>query len=91
MSVGEVGAIILVDSETESAFEGANMILKEVGVFVKVDCFESEFAETLTAIGICAGEGSNASAAEFATGTILGIDGLERFGHIGLGRTIHTW
>ena len=34
LGVGEVGAIVLVDGEAETAFEGADMVFEEVGVFV---------------------------------------------------------
>ena len=34
LSVGEVGAVVLVDGEAETAFEGADMVFEEVGVFV---------------------------------------------------------
>ena len=34
LSMGKVGAVILVDGEAETAFEGADMVFKEVGVFV---------------------------------------------------------
>ena len=34
LRVCEVGAIVLVDGEAESAFEGADVVLEEVRVFV---------------------------------------------------------
>ena len=34
LSMGKVGAVILVDCEAETAFEGADMVFEEVGVFV---------------------------------------------------------
>ena len=34
LGVGEVGAIVLVDGEAETAFEGADMVFEEVRVFV---------------------------------------------------------
>ena len=34
LGVGEVGAIVLVDGEAETAFEGADVVFEEVGVFV---------------------------------------------------------
>ena len=34
LGVGEVGAVVLVDGEAEPAFEGADMVFEEVGVFV---------------------------------------------------------
>jgi len=36
LSMGEVRAIILVYCETESTFEGADMVLEEVWIFVEV-------------------------------------------------------
>jgi len=50
LGVGEVGAIVLVDGETESTFEGSDVVLEEVGVFVKIDGFEGEFAETFSSV-----------------------------------------
>lgn len=49
----EVGAVILVDCETQSTFEGADVVLEEVGIFVEIDGFESEFAETLASVSVC--------------------------------------
>lgn len=37
LCVGQVGAVILVDCETETALKAADVILEEVGVFVEVD------------------------------------------------------
>ena len=52
LRVGEVGAIVLVDGEAEAAFEGADVVFEEVWVFVEVDGFEGEFAETLSSVGV---------------------------------------
>ena len=52
LGVGEVGAIILVDCEAEPAFEGADVILEEIWVFVEVDRFEGELAETFAPVGV---------------------------------------
>jgi hypothetical protein len=52
LGVGEVGTIILVDGQAESTFEGSNVVLEEVGVFVQVNSLESEFAQTLSSISI---------------------------------------
>ena len=38
--------------ETEPTFEGADVVLEEVGVFVQIDGFEGEFAETLSSVGV---------------------------------------
>ena len=69
--MSKIGAIVLMNGETKSAFEGANMVFEEIRIFVEVDCFESELPKTLSAVGICAGEGCDASTAEFATGAVL--------------------
>lgn len=37
LRVGQVGAVILVDCETETALEAADVVLEEVGVLVEVD------------------------------------------------------
>ena len=52
LSVGEVGAVVLMNCEAESAFEAADVIFEEVGVFVQVDGFEGEFSETFATVGI---------------------------------------
>jgi hypothetical protein len=76
----EIGAIILVDRETESAFKAPNVVFEEVGIFVEVDGFECEFAETFAAIGICGGLRGDTTAAKFATCTILVVHGCDRCG-----------
>ena len=53
LGVGEVGAIVLVDCQTESTFEGSDVVLEEVGVFVEVDGFEGELSQTFSSIGVC--------------------------------------
>ena len=40
------------DREAEAAFEGADVVFEKVGVFVEVDGFEGEFAETLSSVGV---------------------------------------
>jgi hypothetical protein len=52
LGMGQIGAIILVNSETEAAFEGSDMVLEKIGVFVEVDGFEGEFSQTLSPIGV---------------------------------------
>jgi hypothetical protein len=37
LRVGQVGTVILVDCETETALEAADVVLEEVRVFVEVD------------------------------------------------------
>ena len=71
LGVGEVGAIILVDGKAESAFEGADVVLEEVRVFVEVDGFEGELAETFAPVGIRGAGRGDPAAAEFGPGPIL--------------------
>ena len=71
LGVGEVGAVILVDCEAETAFEGADMVFEEVGVFVEIDGFEGEFAQSFAAVGVGCGVGGDASTAEFGAGAVL--------------------
>lgn len=51
----EVGAIVLVDGEAETTLEGSDMILEEIGILIKVDCFECKLSQSFTPICICAG------------------------------------
>lgn len=56
LGVGEVGAIILVHRQAEAAFEGADVVFEEVGVFFEVDGLESKLAEPFAAVGVGAGK-----------------------------------
>ena len=49
----EIGAVVLVYGQTESTFEAADVVFENVGVFVQVDGFEGEFAETFATVGVC--------------------------------------
>lgn len=71
LCVSEIGAIVLVYCKAEPTFEGADMVLEEVGVFVEIDGFEGEFAETFSAVGIGGGVGCYSSTAEFGAGAVL--------------------
>jgi hypothetical protein len=51
--VREIRAVVLVDGETQTALEAADVVLEEVRVLVEVDRLERELAETLSAVGIC--------------------------------------
>ena len=53
LGVGEVGAIVLVDGQTEPTLEGSDVVFEEVGVFVEIDGFEGEFSETLSSVCVC--------------------------------------
>jgi hypothetical protein len=52
LSMCKIGAIVLVDGQTKATFEGPDVVLEEVGVFVEVDGFEGEFSQTLSSVGI---------------------------------------
>lgn len=47
------------------------MILEEIGVFLKVDCFEGEFAESFATVCIGCGAVSDTTATELGAGSIL--------------------
>lgn len=55
LGMRKVGAIVLVNCETESTLEAADVVLEDIGVLVEVDGFEREFAKTLTAVGVGGG------------------------------------
>lgn len=71
--MSEIRAIILMYCEAEPTFEGADVILEEVGVFVEIDGFEGEFAEAFAAVGVGSGVRCYTSAAELGTGSVLVI------------------
>ena len=71
LCVGEVGAIVLVDCQAETAFEGADVVLEEVWIFVEVDGFEGEFAQALATVGVGGFFRGNTAAAELGSGAIL--------------------
>ena len=77
LGVSEVGAVILVDCETQTTLEGADMIFEEVGVFVEVDGLKSEFPESFSTICVGSGMGRNASATELGSCSILIVHLLE--------------
>lgn len=52
LSMGEIRAIVLVNCKAETAFEGANMVLKKVGILVEVDGLKSELSKSFSAISI---------------------------------------
>ncbi|KAI7498854.1 hypothetical protein KC357_g250 [Hortaea werneckii] len=52
LRVSEIGAIVLVDRQTQTTFEGADVVLEEVGILVKIDCFEGQLPQTLTAVSV---------------------------------------
>jgi hypothetical protein len=52
LGVREVGAIVLMDCEAESTFEGSDVVFEEVRVFVEVDGLECELAEPLSSVSV---------------------------------------
>ena len=52
LGMGEIGTIVLVNCEAETAFEGADMVLKEIGILVEVDGLKSELPKSFSAISI---------------------------------------
>lgn len=48
------------------------MVFEEVGVFVEVDCFQRELAQTLASVGVCGGSVGDAAAAELGACSVLG-------------------
>lgn len=66
------------DGETEAAFEAADVVFEEVRVFVEVDVFEGELAESFATVCVCGGMRCDAAAAEFGAGSIL-LKGLVVF------------
>ena len=71
LRVGEVGAVILVDGQTEAALEAADVVLEKVGVFFEVDCFQRELPQTLAAVGVCCGAVGDTAATEFGACSVL--------------------
>jgi hypothetical protein len=52
LCMGEIRAIILVNCQTETAFEASDVVLEEVRILVEVDGLERELAETLSSVGV---------------------------------------
>ena len=71
LCVSEIGAIVLMYCEAETALEGADVVLEEVGVFVKIDGFEGEFAKSFTAVGIGSGVRCYSTSTEFGASSVL--------------------
>ena len=82
LCVCEVGAVVLVDGQAEAAFEAADVVLEEVGVFVEIDRFEGEFAQTFAAVGVCGGGGSDTAAAELGASAVLVVHREEGVGEV---------
>ena len=67
----EVGTVVLVNCQTETAFEAAHVVLKEVRVFVQIDGLKGEFAESFAAVCVRCGVRGDAAAAELGTCAVL--------------------
>lgn len=77
LGMGQVGAVILVDGETETTLEAADMVLEEVRVLVEIDGLERKLAQPLATVSVGCGVRRNASATEFGACSIL-CDLLDR-------------
>ena len=75
LCVCKVRAIILVDSQTESAFKRTDVVLEEVRVLVEVDGFQRKLSKTFTSVCIGGRLGSDTSTTELASCSILVIHG----------------
>lgn len=71
LCMSEIGAIVLMDCEAETAFEGSDMIFEEIRVLVEIDCFKCELSKTFASIGICGRMRRYTTSTEFATCTVL--------------------
>ena len=71
LRVREVGAVVLVDGQTEPAFERAEMVPEDVWVLVEIDGFKGELAEPFASVGVGGRVGGDTAASELAAGTVL--------------------
>lgn len=71
LSVSEIGAIVLVDGQTETTLEASNVVLEKVRIFIEIDRLEGEFAQTLTTVGVRCGVRCDTTATEFGTCAVL--------------------
>lgn len=71
LGVGEVGAVVLVDCQAETAFEGAHVVLEDVGIFLDIHSFHGDSAKSLTSVGVGGRLGGDAAAAELGTSPVL--------------------
>ena len=73
LGMGEVGAVILVDCETETALETSDVILEEVGILIKVNVFQGKLAQTLATVSVGRGAVGDTTATEFGSCSVLGV------------------
>jgi len=71
LCVGEVGAVVDVDCETEFTFIGAEMGFDVVGVFGEVDGFEGEATETFSTVHCRLLLPGNSSSTELGSCSVL--------------------
>lgn len=71
LCVSEIRTIVLMHGEAKAAFEGADMILEEIGVFIEVDRFQCKLSKTFASVGIGGRVRGYTTSTEFATGAIL--------------------
>lgn len=73
LSMGEVGAVILVDCETETALETSDMIFEEVRILIQVNVFEGKLAQTLATVSVGCGAVGDTTATEFGSCSVLEV------------------
>lgn len=71
LGVSEVGAVVLVNGETETTLKASDMVFEEVGVFREVDVFECELTESFSSVGVGGGVRRDSATAEFGACSIL--------------------
>ena len=71
LRVRQVRAIVLVHRQAQPTLETADVVLEEVGVFVQVDGFQSELAQSFASVCVRGALGGYASASEFGTCSVL--------------------
>jgi len=50
LGVSQIGPVILMNGQTQSTFEAANMVFEKVRVFIEIDSLKGKFAESLSSI-----------------------------------------
>lgn len=71
LGVREVGAVVLVDGQAESALEAAHVVLEEIRVLVEVDRFQGQFPESLSSVCIGYGLRCDTAATELGACAVL--------------------
>ena len=73
LRVGQVASFVVVQSETEFALVGSQVIFHKVGVLGDVDGLERQLAQALATIAVGVRGRSHATAAGFPAGAVLEI------------------